>query len=97
MIAAVGDGMRFKVGLAGKFFSALGEAKVNVIAMAQGSSERNLSAIIRTEETERALRAVHAAFMPRMEAEEWVLARSWPVMSRSITEPSSKQGAVDSS
>lgn len=66
MIAAVGDGMRFKTGLAGQFFSALGRAEVNIIAIAQGSSERNMSAILRTEDTERALRAVHEAFMPKL-------------------------------
>lgn len=62
IIAAVGDGMLRKTGVSGLFFSALGDAKINVLAIAQGSSERNISAVVRTEDSARALRAVHAAF-----------------------------------
>ena len=71
--------MRFKTGLAGRFFSALGDSKVNIIAIAQGSSERNLSAIVKTEDTQKALQAVHSAFMPVIAADDWVSARSWPM------------------
>src|SRR4029079_4642459 len=46
IIAMVGDGMIERLGMAGKFFSALGKAGVNVRAIAQGSSERNISAVI---------------------------------------------------
>ena len=49
-------------GVSGRFFSALGDAKINVMAMAQGCSERNISAVVLTSESTRALRAVHAAF-----------------------------------
>jgi aspartokinase/homoserine dehydrogenase 1 len=49
-------------GIAAKFFGALGKAQVNVRAIAQGSSERNISAVISTEDATRALRAVHAGF-----------------------------------
>ncbi|MEO6971032.1 MAG: ACT domain-containing protein [Chthoniobacterales bacterium] len=49
-------------GVAGKFFSALGKARVNIRAIAQGSSERNISAVIDGADSQRALRAVHAAF-----------------------------------
>jgi bifunctional aspartokinase / homoserine dehydrogenase 1 len=62
IIAAVGDGMATVTGVSGRFFSALGDAKINVLAIAQGSSERNISAVVKTEESTRALRAVHAAF-----------------------------------
>lgn len=62
IIAAVGDRMSSTTGCAGRFFSALGDAKVNIIAIAQGCSERNISAVVRSEESVRALRAVHAAF-----------------------------------
>lgn len=62
IIAAVGDGMSATTGCSGRFFSALGDAKINIIAIAQGCSERNISAVVRTEESIRALRAVHAAF-----------------------------------
>jgi len=62
IIAAVGDGMSHTTGVSGLFFSALGDAKINILAIAQGSSERNISAVVQTADSSRALRAVHAAF-----------------------------------
>lgn len=49
-------------GVAGRFFRALGESKINVLAIAQGLSERNISAVVPGSDATRALRAVHAAF-----------------------------------
>lgn len=62
ILAIVGDNMAGVPGVASKFFSALGSAGVNVRAIAQGSSERNVSAVIDTADANRALRAVHAGF-----------------------------------
>lgn len=62
IIAMVGDGMIEQLGMAGKFFSALGKAGINVRAIAQGSSERNISAVIEQAEATKALRAIHSAF-----------------------------------
>ncbi|MEP6635562.1 MAG: bifunctional aspartate kinase/homoserine dehydrogenase I [Acidobacteriota bacterium] len=62
ILAMVGDGMIDRLGMAGKFFTALAKAGVNVRAIAQGSSERNISAVIETHEATKALRAVHSAF-----------------------------------
>jgi hypothetical protein len=62
IIAAVGDGMHFTTGVSGRFFSAFGDAKINILAISQGSSERNISAVVKESESTRALRAVHAAF-----------------------------------
>ncbi len=62
IVAMVGNGMIERLGVAGKFFSALGKAGINVRAIAQGSSERNISAVIEQAEATRALRAVHSAF-----------------------------------
>jgi aspartokinase/homoserine dehydrogenase 1 len=62
IIAAVGDGMVNASGVAGRFFSSLGGAKINVLAIAQGSSERNISAVVHGRDSTRALRAVHAGF-----------------------------------
>jgi aspartokinase/homoserine dehydrogenase 1 len=59
ILAVVGEGMKKYAGISGRFFSALGKAKVNVIAIAQGSSERNISAVVPRDELSRALRAVH--------------------------------------
>ncbi len=62
ILAAVGENMIGVPGISGSFFSALGKARVNVRAIAQGSSERNISAVIKQEDARRALRALHAGF-----------------------------------
>ena len=62
ILAAVGDNMVDHPGVAGKFFTALGNARINIRAIAQGSSERNISAVIDRADSQRALRAVHSAF-----------------------------------
>lgn len=63
VLAAVGDGMAHTPGVAATFFSALAKAGVSVRAIAQGSSERNISAVIDRADSTRALRAVHAGFV----------------------------------
>jgi aspartokinase/homoserine dehydrogenase 1 len=62
ILAAVGKRMTGQAGIAGKFFSSLGRAGVNVVAIAQGSSETNISAVIKSSDSKRALRALHARF-----------------------------------
>ena len=62
ILAVVGAGMTGTPGIAGRFFSALGRAGVNVRGIAQGSSEQNISAVVNSADAARGLRAVHAAF-----------------------------------
>ncbi len=62
ILAVVGDGMRGMPGVAAKMFGSLGRAGVNVRAIAQGASERNISAVIDSPDADRALKAVHSAF-----------------------------------
>ncbi len=62
VLAAVGDGMAGTPGVAARLFEALARARVNVRAIAQGASERNISVAIPTADATRALRAMHAAF-----------------------------------
>ena len=62
MIAVVGDGMAGSPGIAARFFANLGRAGINVRAIAQGSSERNISAVVDSSDVTRALRAVHSGF-----------------------------------
>jgi len=62
ILAAVGESMPGVPGIAAKFFGALGKAGVNVSAIAQGSSERNISAVIKGSDATKALRALHAGF-----------------------------------
>ncbi len=52
--------MKTSSGVSGRFFSALGRANINVLAISQGSSERNISAVVATKNAARALRAVHS-------------------------------------
>ncbi|MBT8108183.1 MAG: bifunctional aspartate kinase/homoserine dehydrogenase I, partial [Gammaproteobacteria bacterium] len=62
IIAVVGDGMAGTPGIAARFFGTLGRAGVNVRAIAQGSSERNISAVVNSDDVTRALRAAHSGF-----------------------------------
>lgn len=62
VLAIVGEGMRDTPGIAGRLFSTLGSAKVNVHAVAQGSSERNISWVVSAKQENLALRTVHRAF-----------------------------------
>jgi aspartokinase/homoserine dehydrogenase 1 len=61
VLAAVGDGMSGTPGVAARFFTALANAGVSVRAIAQGSSERNISVVVDGPDAQRALRAAHAA------------------------------------
>jgi len=60
LLAVVGEGMRGTQGLAGRIFTAISREKVNVIAIAQGSSELTISIAVRRDGLEKAVRAVHA-------------------------------------
>jgi aspartokinase/homoserine dehydrogenase 1 len=62
IVAVVGDGMAGTPGIAARFFGTLGRAGINVRAIAQGSSERNISAVVDSGEATRALRAAHSGF-----------------------------------
>ncbi len=62
IIAVVGDGMAGLPGIAAKFFGTFGAAGISVRAIAQGSSERNISAVIDRDDETRALRAAHSGF-----------------------------------
>jgi aspartokinase/homoserine dehydrogenase 1 len=62
ILAVVGDGMAGSPGVAAKAFSALGAAGVNVRAIAQGASERNISMVVESRQSSRALRSVHSSF-----------------------------------
>ena len=62
ILAIVGDGMAGAHGVAAQVFSALGKASVNVRAIAQGASERNISVVIDGRSSARALRAAHSSF-----------------------------------
>ncbi len=60
LLAAVGAGMQGRPGLAGRIFTAISRVHVNIIAIAQGSSELTIAVVVRREGLENAVRAVHA-------------------------------------
>ena len=62
IIALVGDNMKSHQGLSGKMFSTLGKNNVNIRAIAQGASERNISAVIKREDVKKALNSLHEEF-----------------------------------
>jgi len=62
LVACVGLGMAHSPGVAGRVFSALGDASVNILAIAQGSSELNISLAVKEAETPLAVRTLHDAF-----------------------------------
>ncbi|MEX0446358.1 bifunctional aspartate kinase/homoserine dehydrogenase I [Xenorhabdus sp. SGI246] len=59
IISVVGDGMRTQRGISARFFSALTRANINIIALAQGSSERSISAVIDNDVATTAVRLCH--------------------------------------
>lgn len=62
IIALVGDNMKNHPGISGRMFSALGRNGVNIRAIAQGSSEKNISAVIRSADIKKAINVLHEEF-----------------------------------
>ncbi|MBT8303124.1 MAG: bifunctional aspartate kinase/homoserine dehydrogenase I, partial [Bacteroidia bacterium] len=65
IIAVVGDNMKSHQGISGRMFRALGKDNVNVRAIAQGASERNISAVIAHKDIKKALNALHNRFFEK--------------------------------
>jgi len=62
IIAVIGDNMKSHQGISGKMFSTLGKNNVNIRAIAQGASERNISAVIHKNDVKKALNSLHEQF-----------------------------------
>ncbi len=65
IIAVIGDNMKSQPGTSGKMFSILGKNNVNIRAIAQGASERNISAVIDARDVKKALNTLHYRFFER--------------------------------
>ena len=63
VVSVIGENMHGTPGMAGRLFSALGQAGINILVIAQGSSERNISFVIEEKNHALALRTIHAAFL----------------------------------
>lgn len=62
IVALVGDQMKNHTGISGRMFGALGKNGINIRAIAQGSSERNISAVINSADVRKAINVLHEAF-----------------------------------
>ena len=62
VVAIIGENMRYRPGISGRLFRALGQNGINAIAIAQGSSELNVSVVIAKEDETKALNALHESF-----------------------------------
>ncbi|OYQ31933.1 bifunctional aspartate kinase/homoserine dehydrogenase I [Flavobacterium cyanobacteriorum] len=62
IIAVVGENMKNHQGLSGRMFSTLGRNNINIRAIAQGASERNISAVIASRDVKKALNSLHEEF-----------------------------------
>ncbi len=62
IVSLVGDGMRQHRGVAAKFFASLAQARVNVVAIAQDSSERSISAVVEQKACQNAVKVCHENF-----------------------------------
>ncbi|MCI5522768.1 MAG: bifunctional aspartate kinase/homoserine dehydrogenase I [Treponema sp.] len=62
IVSIIGDAMKQKRGVAGTFFDSLASRDINIKAIAQGSSERSISAVIKAEDGDMAVRVVHQFF-----------------------------------
>lgn len=62
IIALVGDNMKSMPGISGKMFGVLGRNGINIRAIAQGSSEKNISAVVKTADVEKAINVLHEDF-----------------------------------
>lgn len=63
ILAVIGENMRGTPGISGRLFSALGREGINILAIAQGSSETNISFVIDRDDEARALQTIHRAFL----------------------------------
>ncbi|MBR9921494.1 MAG: bifunctional aspartate kinase/homoserine dehydrogenase I [Bacteroidetes bacterium] len=62
VIAVIGENMRYQPGISGRLFDSLGKNGVNAVAIAQGSSERNISVVIQAKDERKGLNALHESF-----------------------------------
>lgn len=89
IVSVIGEKMRGKPGLAGRFFTALGEAGINILAIAQGSAERNISIVIEEKSHAQALQVIHAAFLSPPVAAASAATDSASLAGAAATSPSS--------
>jgi aspartokinase/homoserine dehydrogenase 1 len=96
VVAAVGSGMRERPGIAGRLFGVLGDHGVNVRAVAQGSSERNISLVVARGDEARALDRIHETFFfPGRQTAEITLAGAGRVGGELLAQIAARRGALE--
>ncbi|MBW8877476.1 MAG: bifunctional aspartate kinase/homoserine dehydrogenase I [Acidobacteria bacterium] len=98
ILSLVGDGMRHRLGVAGAFFGALADVGVSVVAIAQGSSERNISAVVAATDAPRAVRHLHAQLFERrseLQLVVWGVGNVGARLLRKVAEHQSRERRVD--
>lgn len=91
IISVIGDGMRTLPGISSLFFSALAKANINIIAIAQGSSERSISAVIKNSEAETGVKVTHQMLIERSQLVELFIVGSGGVGSALIDQIARQQ------
>jgi len=95
VVSLVGDGMRDRLGVVGGFAGALASIGVSIVALAQGSTERNISAVVAAAEAPRAVRHVHAQLFERrneLQLIVWGVGNVGSKLLRKIAEHQSRDG-----
>ena len=72
IVAVVGEGMQATSGVVGKVFASLGTSGVDVVAIAQGSSERSISCVVEDGDANTAIKSLHQTFKLVGEKESWL-------------------------
>lgn len=86
IISLVGDDMKNQSGASGRMFEALGSKGINIRAIAQGSSEKNVSAVVQTEDVNEALRAIHDEFFTNKENRINLFIAGYGTVSKALVE-----------
>ena len=94
IVAVVGEGMKDQPGIAGKVFGVLGEKGISIRAIAQGSSELNISFVVRKDDAQDAVRAIHAAFFPA-ESGTRAAAAAAPAAAQAAEASATRTGPLD--
>ena len=94
IVTLVGDGMRHSKGLAAKFFSSLAQARVNNVAIAQGSSERSISTVIESKRAKEAVKVVHQNFFSNKHSIDVFLIGCGTVGKELLSQINRQQGAL---
>jgi len=95
IVAVVGEQMKDTPGIAGKLFGTLGDEGVSIRAIAQGSSELNISFVVRREDAETAVRAIHEAFFGPASAAAEVADEVAPVVRTSAKDAAAALDVVE--